>query len=149
MSKKEVVLHNTQQTVINTEFRKIFIWNNRFEPAEYTNEGTELVTLESGTLLGRDDSGKVVPLSSAATDGSQFPVGILNEEKEVEAGATVNLFMCVSGDVDAEGIVLQGTDTLNTRIEGRTIRDRIGSDTVGIKLIGSTDELTNFNNSEF
>jgi hypothetical protein len=147
MSFQSTPLNTGNQAIIKTDISKIFLWNNRFEAAQYTNGGGAPVTLAEGTLLGRiSATGKVIPLASAAADGSQFPVGILNEEKIVAPGATIDLFMCVSGDVDSSKVVLAGADTLDTVISGRRIRDRIGSDTVGIKLVAPADELTAYDN---
>ena len=64
----------------------------------------------------------------------------------VESGEGKTLHLAVSGDIAAEQVILQGSDTLSTVISGKQIRDRISSDTVGIRLIASTD-LTNYDNS--
>jgi hypothetical protein len=146
MSKQEVILNNGQQMIVNTDLAKIFVWDNRFESANYTNSTYDPVTLPAGTLMGKiSATQEIVPLTSAASDGSQFPVGVLNQTSVIAAGATVALAYCVSGDVVESGVILQGADTMDTVISSRSIRDRIGADTVGVKLVGST-ELTGFDN---
>jgi hypothetical protein len=146
MSKQEVILNNGQQMIVNTDLAKIFVWDNRFESANYTNSTYDPVTLPAGTLMGKiSATQEIVPLTSAASDGSQFPVGVLNQTSVIAAGATVALAYCVSGDVVESGVILQGADTMATVISGRSIRDRIGADTVGVKLVGST-EMTGFDN---
>jgi hypothetical protein len=146
MSKQEVILNNGQQMIVNTDLAKIFVWDNRFESANYTNSTYDPVTLPAGTLMGKiSATQEIVPLTSAASDGSQFPVGVLNQTSVIAAGATVALAYCVSGDVVESGVILQGADTMATVISGRSIRDRIGADTVGVKLVGSI-EMTGFDN---
>lgn len=146
MSTIDTVLNTGQQAITNVETSKIFIWENRFDKAEYTNSTYDAVTLPAGTVLGRSSSTlEVKPLTSGATDGSQFPVGILNETHTIEAGDTKTLAYCVYGDVAKEMVVLQGSDTLDTVVSSKTIGDRIASDTVGIRLV-ATDELTGFDN---
>jgi hypothetical protein len=147
MSKQEIILNNGQQAIINTDLAKIFVFNNRFENADYTNSGYDDVTLLAGTLMGRvSATQEIVPLKSDASDGSQFPIGVLNQTSVISGGNTVNLAYCVSGDVVEGGVILAKTgDTMNTVISGRSIRDRIGADTVGIKLVGGI-EMTGFDN---
>lgn len=139
------------QAQVNTDTAKIFVWNNRFTEAaiNYENSTYDDITWPAGTVMGRIAStNKVVPLTSAASDGSQFPVGILAQDVTIEAGDTLaqNVTICVEGDVNENLIDLQGSDTLATVISARTIRDRIGADTVGIKLVATT-EMTSFDNS--
>lgn len=146
MSSQSIVLNNGQQAIINTDRSKIFVWNNRYDKADYTNGGGSPVTLLAGTLMGRiSASGKVIPLASAAADGSQFPIGILNEDHVVAAGATASVFYCVAGDVAEEKVILAGADTLETVVSGQRMRDRITSYT-GIKLVRAT-EMTAYDNS--
>lgn len=147
MSSQTVSLNTGNQAIIKTETAKIFLWDNRFEDADYTNGGGAPVTLLAGTVMGRiSASGKIVPLTSAAVDGSQLPVGILNDDWTVAAGATQKMSICVSGDVAEEKILLQGGDTLETVVSSRRLRDRIAGDTVGIKIVKAADELSGYDN---
>ena len=137
MSVNNIVLSNGQQMTITTDLSKIFLWNNRYEQADYTASAD--ITLPAGALLGRiGSSGKVVPLTSAATNGSQYPVGILAQDTFVASGATATLTFCVAGDVASDKGMYDGTDTGETVVELKRLKDRIGSDTVGIKLVAST-----------
>lgn len=147
MSSQSTPLNNSNMAIVNTERAKTFIWNNRYQKAQYTNGTGDAVTIPVGKLLGKvNASGKVLPLASAAVDGSQYPVGINAEERVVPNGATVELTYCVSGDVAKEKVVLEGADTLATVVDGRTIAERIGADTVGINLVAAT-EMTDYDNS--
>jgi hypothetical protein len=142
-----VALNNGAQAIIHTDLSKIFIRDNRYDSFQYTNSDEyDPVTLSAGTLMGRiHASGKVVPLESGASDGSQFPIGILKETVTVEEGDTRDIMLCVAGDVAEDKIIFQGSDTLNTVVSSRRLRDRIGSDTVGIKLVSVT-EMTSEDN---
>jgi hypothetical protein len=140
MSSQTTALNNGQQMIVNTDISKIFLWNNRYENATYNNSAYGSVTLTAGTLMGRVAvTGWIKPLASGAADGSQFPVGILANDVTVDGGALETLSICVSGDVAEEQIILQGTDTMETTISSRRLRDRIAADTVGIKLVTRTD----------
>ena len=147
MSEVDQTLNTGSQATTNYDVSKIFIYENRFQTESYTNDGYDPVTLAVGTVMGRVSStGKIIPLQSNASDGSQFPVGILNREHVVNEGDTVDVSICIGGDVAAEKIVLvKSGDTLDTVISGRRIRDRIAGDTLGIKLV-TVDEMTGFDN---
>lgn len=127
---------------------KIFVFSNRYESETLLNASGGVKSFVPGTLLGRvTASGKLVPVASAAVDGSQIPVGILKTSVEDLADAgekKVNI--CISGDVVESKVVLDGADTMDTVIDGRPIKDRIAADTMGIKLVDSF-ELTGVDNA--
>jgi hypothetical protein len=147
MSKNTIVLNTGQQLTVTTDLSKIFVWNNRYESGTYNNSTYETVDLLQGTVMGRiAATGLLVPLESDAADGSQYPVGILASDYSVEEGEEQELAICVAGDVDETLLVFaKDGDDLDTVISGRQIRDRIGADTVGVKLVGGT-EHTKFDN---
>lgn len=136
--------------IIKSDTTKIFVWDNRYEDGtfDYTNSTYDDVTIPAGTLMGRISADqKLAQLASGASDGSQYPVGILAEDVVVEAGESISntVSVCVAGDVDETKIVFDGSDDLDTVVSGRSLRDRIGADTVGIKLVGG-DQLTAYDN---
>lgn len=146
MSSNDQVLNTGQQAITNYDVSKIFLWNNRYENGEFTNSLYDDVTLRAGRLMGRvASSGKLKEHNSSATDGSQFPIGILANDHLVEAGDTVTVSICIAGDVAEEKVILYGSDTMATPISSREIRDRIASDTAGI-VLRSTTELTGYDN---
>lgn len=132
----------------NFNWFKMFLGNNRHENAVFENgDSYDDVTIAVGSVMGRiAATGKVVLLDKDASDGSQFPVGINTEEVTIGAGDEANLSLCVAGEVDANGLVFVTGTTLATVISGKTVEDRIASDTVGIHLVTGTD-LTAFDNS--
>jgi len=147
----QTVVNNTgNQAQINTDTSKIFVFNNRYENSTYdkTNSTYDDIVIPAGTLMGRiASSQKVIPLASGASDGSQFPIGVLAEDITIPASSSVSksVSICVAGDVVQTKIELDGSDTLATVISDRSIFDRIQADTVGIKLVSST-EMTDFDN---
>jgi len=147
MSTKTIVLNNGQQAIINTDTSKIFIWQPRSIEANYTNNSGGQKVLAAGTLFGRISATQILlPLVAAAVDGSQFPLGVLMQDITVEDTDSAVLTLAVSGDVAEEQVIIAGADNLDTSvISGRTLRDRIGADTVGIILV-TADELTGFDN---
>jgi len=147
MSDQTVKLNTGQQAIIDTDVSKIFVWDNRFDTFPFNNDGYDDVTLKAGTVMGRiSATGKIKPLRSDNADGSELPIGILNQGRIFTAGETVDIAICVAGDVVSDKLVFEKSgDTLDTVVDGKRLRDRIGSDTVGIKLVGGT-ELTKTDN---
>lgn len=135
--------NTNNKLVTNYDTNKLLLWNNRTIEADYTNDGYD-VTLEAGTVMGRvAATSKVIPLESDASDGSQYPIGVLCEETEVAEGDDAVLTLCVSGDVNENLLVFtKSGDDLDTVISGKTMRDRIGSDTVGIMLKAGQEQTT-------
>lgn len=141
---------NNQRTTF-TDTSKVFIGGNRYDvfDTDFTNSSYATLGIAEGTVFGQvAGTLKVKPLDPLAQDGSQYPIGILKGKLEVESGSyfTDQVTLCVAGDV-AENKVLfaDNVTTINTVVDGRTLRARIGSDTVGIKLVAST-ELTEYDN---
>lgn len=146
MAINTITLNTGQQVTIQTDLRKIFIGNNRFDTASLTNATGAAITYLQGTVMGRiAATNLIVPMTSAAADGSQIPVGILADNYTVAAGATQVMTYAVTGDVVIALVLLTGGDTMATVVSGQTIYDRIGSFCVGIKLQKSTSQ-TNFDN---
>lgn len=122
--------------VITTDTSRIFLRGNRYEDGIYTNSTYDPVSLAVGRLMGRiSATQKLVPHVSTAVDGSQYPVGILATDYLVDDGDSQTISICVAGEVAKEKVTLGGSDTMATVISGRSILDRIGADTVGIKLV--------------
>lgn len=146
MSTSTTVNQTDSQLHVDYDVAKIFLGCNRYDTGTYTNSTGAAVTLEAGTLMGRvSATGKLLPLASAATDDSNIPVGILSHSVTVADTASKELTFAVEGNVAEEKVIFDGTDDLDTVVSGRTLRDRIGGDTVGIKLV-STTENTAYDN---
>ncbi len=146
MSTQTIVLNNGRQAIINQDVSKIFILNNRYQKGNYINNSSyDPITLYAGTVLGRIHASNVlVPLEAGASDGSQFPVGILAEDLEIDSGDTVECYLCDGGDVATEKVLfVKPGDGLETVVSSRRLKDWIQAQ--GIKLVGGT-EMTDFDN---
>lgn len=144
MSTQTVAFNNGQQAIINTDTTKVFLWNRRSQAVNIINGGGAPVAYAEGTVMGRvSASGNVIPCVAGASDGSQFPVGVLIDGLTVAAGATVPCFICDDGDVESSMLVFNGAETLATVVSGRQFRDWLKL--AGIKLVTAT-ELTGYDN---
>lgn len=132
--------------VTNYSNEHLLIFGNEFESADFENTDAYEATLALGTVMGRiAATGKVVPVDSSASDGSQFPVGVLASDYVVESGDTISVRMVVAGEINGNMLVFPNGETLDTVISSKQMRDRIASDTVGIKL-SFPDELSALDN---
>lgn len=127
MSTSTIVLNTGSQMTVNYDVSKMFIFDNRYTTAVYTNGTGAPITTVAGTVMGRiAATGKIIPMLAAASDGSAIPVGILVKDYTVAAGATVNMGICIAGDVTEDMIICQG-GTLETVVALQTNRDRLRS----------------------
>ena len=132
--------------ITNFDTTKLVLKGGEYNNAVYTNSTGGPITILVGTLLGRvSATDKVLPLKSAAADGSQFPVGISCQEITVANGADATLEFVIAGEVEGTLLTLDGADTLATAIDGKTLGDRIKSDSLGI-LLRDSDELSALDN---
>ena len=110
MSDVTVITQTQNQMTTNYDVSKLALGNNTFIKANYTDSGSGS-TLVQGTAMGRVAStGKVVVLNPSASDGSQYPVGIITETVTVTASATVELTLINRGLVDSSKITFVGGD---------------------------------------
>jgi hypothetical protein len=145
MNSQEVALNTGNQMIIHTTIAKVFLWNRRSQPGQINNSDLyDPETYPEGTVMGRiSATGLLAPFTSGASNGSQFPIGVLVGTHIVEEGATNNVFICDDGDVAAEQLIFQGSDDLDTVVSGRQVRDWLKL--AGVKVITSTD-LTGHDN---
>jgi hypothetical protein len=144
MSTSDTVLSTQNFQITNFDTTKIFLFGTESETGTMDNSTYD--DANPGTAVARiAATGKIVPLNSAASDGSQFPVGILMNSC-VAGASNVDVTFCIAGDVDGDSVAfLHAGDTLNTVVSSRQLRDRIASDTQGIRLV-FPDELSGFDN---
>lgn len=116
-----------------------FLGSNIFKSETYASQGAESI-LPEGTVMGKiNASGEVVELDATASDGSQYPYGILASPKTVAAGSQPELSICVSGEVDKSAVSFKNGETFATVVAGRRLDDRIGGDTQGVNLVDVTE----------
>jgi hypothetical protein len=98
-------------------YAQLFVWNPRTVTRKYNNSTGAAVTLNIGTVLGRiDNTLYMVPQVSSASDGSQMPRGVLTATITIPANTIQDISVVVSGDVVKTGLILGGSDTLDTLI---------------------------------
>lgn len=138
-------LLGNQQAITNYDVSKLFILNNRYEQDnELNNSSYGPWVLPIGTVMGRIAStGQVTPCISGALDGSQFPIGVLAHNVSIAAGATIQVTICIAGDLAQEKLVFIGGDSVSTVIAGRSMRDHL--QLYGL-LLRSGTEMTDYDN---
>lgn len=138
----------------NFDFRKIFVYGNRYERLTFKNNTAAGATFQAGLLLAKDNTDNtIVPLDvSNVANANNIPIGILgqNLDTSIAAGGTqANVIFCHTGDVARDKIIFQDSvnddfDSVVAQANGRTIEDLLL--VLGIKAVVSTD-LTDFDNS--
>lgn len=149
MSEITEEFNNGQSAQFNRDVAKIFLGRNTYDHGIITNNSYSNLVIPAGQLVGRHNSqpnGAIAIMKSGNSDGSQFPCGIAREDHVIEPGDYKDIYFCTGGDVAEEEIIFNGSDDMNTIVSGRTYRDRIAADTVGIKIVRAADELTGYDN---
>ena len=144
----EVTQRNTTTNQVTFDYdgsRLLIGGNHSFVDRDYENILGSDETVASGQVMGRvSATGHIVPFKSAATDGSQHPVGLLMDGLDAIADGTVitDLSLLIGGDVRKDKVVLDGTDTLDTVVGGRTVEDLLianGNDFAFLEVADRTD----------
>ena len=134
------------QAIIHTDVAKVFLRNNRYQTGDVLNNGGyDPMTLVAGTVIGRvSESGKLVPWFSAAGDGSQFAVGLLAQDTEIDSGEDKECTIVDFGDVAEDKVeFFYNGDSLESVVSSRRLRDHLQAQ--GIKLITATEMTANDN----
>ena len=140
-----IVNQTNNQAHFDYDVSKVFIFGNRYEEVTFRNLTGGTLSYAVGTVLGRiSATGKVTEMKSAATDGSELPIGILATTiTDLATVSDVEINMCIQGDISEDKVIFNGSDVITTAEQGRIYRDWLTL--VGIILKTST-ELTNFDN---
>lgn len=145
MSTASTSSNGNNAQITNYDITKIFIRDNKYEQGSYLNDGYDTLSLSAGTLLGRvGASDLLVKHFADAADGSQYPVGILAHDVEIDVNATKTLTYCIAGEVDKDSVILNDADTLEVLIDSRRLKDWIKD--IGIYLVDA-DELSGYDNA--
>ena len=146
MSNVQTTTNTNNQMTNNYDYSKIFLFAPEYATGVISNAGPGDLAIPAGTLIGRIAANqKLTFCKSSAVDGSQFPVGVLAQDVIVPDAGSLEISIGVAGEVAEEKIIFDGADDFDTIVDLRSYRDRIGSDTVGIKLVAAT-EMTKFDN---
>lgn len=126
------------QAFFDRKLGNLLIFNNSFLKGDYANISGALETIAVGQIMGRvSATQKLVMCKSAAVDGSQYPAAIAVQELEAVAiaGTVDNIAPCNAGKVNESELVFDGTDDLDTVVDGKSMRDHLIANTKGIELI--------------
>lgn len=140
MSSQTIVTNTGQQANITTDTSKLFLWNNRYDNESYVNNSLyNPIVLPAGTVMARVATTRVlVPFQGGASDGSQFPRGILAEDLSIDSGDTVLTSLCIAGDVNEDQVSFYYVGTsLDTIVSSKTVRDYLTD--VGVNLVTGTE----------
>lgn len=131
------------QTNFKYDYSKIFLRNILTREIEISASGSDL-ELEAGMVIGTiSASGKGKVMASGSSDGSQYPTGMVIQAVTIADGDTATVTICIGGEVDKNGIILDGTDTLSTAVSDRIYLDWLRS--IGITA-KETDSLSEYDN---
>lgn len=131
-----------QTTTYNTA--KIFLGDNAYETGFHNNAGYADVALVAGQVMGRVTlTDEIIPTIADATDGSQFPIGVMSHDITVEPGITQTITLCTKGRVDGDLLVFDAGDTKETVVDGRRLKDLLTM--IGFELLYGT-EMTSQDN---
>lgn len=140
-------IQSSLNVTIQTPFKR---GSFKSDGGTYAQDATETIAVAKYTVLGMvTASGKLKALESDAVDGSQYPIGIINEEilaASIVAGDVEILDYVVGGDgiVDSGSLVFHnGTDTLDTMVGGKTIASYLNDKGLFFKEITDFEEHEN------
>ena len=144
--------------ITNRDTSKIFLFDNKYVKRTFKNISGGALTLNGGEVIGAirtgGDAGNYYLCGHTATDGTQIPFGVnKSATAELADDETIEITICVAGDVAASKLTFAGATTLASLSDSvvgddtdiRSIQDRLMSDTLGIYL-QTTDELTGYDN---
>ena len=127
------------QIVIDYNSSKFLVGGGHtFVRRDYANISGALESLAECQVMGRVTvGGKVVPCVSTAEDGSQYPIGfnVIAKTDVAIAGTIDDLLIVNGGGIRRDKIVLTGTDTLDTVVDGRTIEDWLITNCTKLEII--------------
>ena len=102
--------------ITNYDTSKLLIGDNQFIDVVVTASGADIV-LKRGEVVGQIAATLLgTPVTAAAGDGSQFPLGLVIEEITVADGSSETITLVNKGRVSESLVNFAGADTLNTLV---------------------------------
>jgi len=137
-----------RQLIVTEQVKRIFLFGNTTVDGVYKNITLAAESVKIGQLMGKVAStGKWTICKSGATDGSQIPRAICPVEiTDAAAAEEVLVSLIDGGEVIKQGIVLDGTDTLDTLVGGIRIEDLLitNSRSLSLKSVADTSGFGNY-----
>lgn len=121
--------------ITNYNYEQLFIGRNLYNSATYTNSTGSAVTIPMGRLVGRVlATDLILPQVATAVDGSEQPIGIVQEAVTVADGESATVFYCYAGDINQNAVIFNTGETLATVVRtvstgGGTLGDLITRNT--------------------
>jgi len=131
------------QQITNYDRAPLVLGDVRSRTVTLRNVTAGEVTLLRGQVLGRNADGEYVVLQSTPVDGSQYPKAVLSADTTIAASGTATAQVFISGDFNPVGLVFDGTDTLDTAIDGQPIEDWMKAQSL---FVQDVSELTDYDN---
>lgn len=125
------VLTTQSQAITNYDYSKIILSGFDALVGKIVNGTASERVIPAGQVMGRiATTGNYDVLASGATDGTQYPLAINLYEVTIPAGAAeeADIQLAKECTVDEGMLIFDGSDTLDTVIENRIIRDRMEND---------------------
>jgi len=146
MSSVTQISSTNNQQITNYDVSKLLLGGNEFVDIDLTASGE--VVLLPGMIMGKvGATGLLLAADKDATDGSQFPVGVVIEGKTIADGETKSIRLVNKGAISEDKLNFLSIETLDTLIGAannqRSYRDYLND--LGLILQTGT-ELTAIDN---
>lgn len=133
------------QSTVNFETKRLFIFDNRFREGVFKNTGATPFTLSGGILVARDTAvpGGFKPVTA---DNLADVIGISAYEGStvLPASETANMNIGTKGTVETREIIFPAGVTLSTAVGNKVLSDVLEG--LGFHLQEGTVEMTEFDN---
>lgn len=131
------------QLITNYDRTPLVLGDVRTRTVTLRNITAGEVTLSRGQVLGRNSDGEYVIEQSTPVDGTQYPKAVLSADTTISASGTATAQVYISGDFNKDALVFDGSDTLDTAVDGQPIEDWMKAQSLFVQEVG---ELTDYDN---
>ena len=129
------------QSTLDISYKTVFIFDNRFDSADFKNNTAGSLNLLPASLVCRNTAApaQVIP---ATVDNLADVIAITGNEEilTLAAAGTLNISICTKGTIDGLNLSLPAGVTLNTVVGTRILRDVLES--LGFHIDTSATEHT-------
>lgn len=127
MAQLEDTTYSGGMRVTNYSTKELPIFDNTYLQGTFENADAYETTLAIGTIMGRiSATGNLLPFDADASDGSQFPIGVMAHTCVVDAGDEKQVSIITGGEINANMLVfVDNADSLDTVVSSRQVRDHL------------------------
>jgi hypothetical protein len=120
--------------ITNYDTSKILLGNNEFNTADVTASGADVV-FSAGDVLGQiAATAKLVLLDNTATDGSQYPFGVIYQDQTIADGVTATVSVVNKGKINKNLLTFGGSTTLASTVGAASNLKTIDAELNGLGL---------------